>query len=395
MASFHFSAQIIKRSDDRSAVAAAAYRAGERLHDLRKDRVANYSRKKGIGHTEIMLPEGTPAWMRDREKLWQAVEAGERRRDAQLARELNLALPHECTDEERLALVRGFVREQFVARGMVADFAIHHPVPEHGDDARNFHVHIMLSLRQAGPEGFRKTKTREWNSDKMLTSWREAWATWQNRLLERGRHKDRVDHRSLVAQRADAVARGDRRAAASLDRQAEIHVGPRARKLARDGKAPRNQDRNAGPRFKRHADGRRFTREERKARPTVEARTRTIHYSRYGTTTRLQTNAARLEFNLRHYMNWRARKERQAARVRDRVIRLERALRVGGTGPGGRRAQRLHRNHQLLADVEQLIARLLHMERVHRRRRQSVLERVLSADRGLGQGRGRERGFFA
>ncbi|WP_341990187.1 MobA/MobL family protein [Azorhizobium sp. AG788] len=105
-------------------VAMAACRAGERLHDSRRKEWSDFSGRRGVAHREIMAPEGSAPWLSDRQTLWNAVEHAEKRVDAQLAREINMALPHELTDDQRLDLVRGFVAEQFVARGMVADIAI-------------------------------------------------------------------------------------------------------------------------------------------------------------------------------------------------------------------------------------------------------------------------------
>lgn len=243
MASYHFSAQIIKRSVNRSAVAAAAYRAGAKLHDRRTDQTHDYSRRGGVAHAEIMLPEGAAAFLADRETLWNLAEEMENRKDAQIAREINMALPHELTDGQRLELVREFVREQFISRGMAADVAIHAPQPEKGDSPQNYHAHVMLTLRQATAEGLREIKTREWNSVALLTDWRKEWAACQNQALEHHRHKDRVDHRTLKVQQAEAAAQGDRHRAAWLDREPEIHVGPRARQMERQGFTPCSRDR--------------------------------------------------------------------------------------------------------------------------------------------------------
>ena len=235
VASFHFSAQVISRGKGRSAIAAAAYRSGARLTDERSGVDYDYRRRKGVVHTEIVAPEGAAPWLSDRGRLWNHAQAVEKRRDAQLAREINMALPHELSAEARRDLVLGFVREQFVSRGMVADVAIHDPID---GDARNHHAHVMLTLRRATAEGLDRGKTREWNSDALLNSWRENWAAHQNRMLERGGHADRVDHRTLAVQREAARGRGDLVAAATLERQPEIHVGPRAQKIARNNVPP-------------------------------------------------------------------------------------------------------------------------------------------------------------
>ena len=161
MADYRLSAQVIKRSDGRSAIAAAAYRSAERLLDERTGLTSDYSRKDGVTHAEIVAPDNTPDWMHDRAQLWNAVEAVERRKDAQLAREVQLSLPHELTDEQRKELVLGFVKEQFVAKGMIADIAIHAPSAD--GDQRNHHAHVMLTMRTLTNEGF-GNKARDWNS---------------------------------------------------------------------------------------------------------------------------------------------------------------------------------------------------------------------------------------
>lgn len=247
MASYHFAAQVVKRSKGRSVVAAAAYRAGEALHDSRRNITEDYSKRRGVAYREVLAPEGSAAWLRDREALWNAVEHGEKRVDAQLAREINVALPHELSHEERIGLVRRFVLEQFVARGMVADLAIHEPVIEKGDNRLNHHAHILLTLRQATATGLRDVKTREWNSDTFLAEWRAAWADHQNRALRRNGFDAVVDHRTLAAQKAAAKARGDRQLATYFDRIPEEHVGPRARQVGLQGRTQRSQERLVGP----------------------------------------------------------------------------------------------------------------------------------------------------
>ncbi len=222
MADYRFSAKVIKRSNGQSAVAAAAYRAAERLLDERTGSISDYSRKAGVIHSEVMTPEGTPDWMHDRAQLWNAVEAAERRKDAQLAREIQLSLPHELDQAQRKALLLDFVQEQFVGKGMIADIAIHAPNAE--GDQRNHHAHVMLTMRELTGEGFGK-KTRDWNSPDQLATWREQWAHHQNRTLERHGHAARVDHRSFEAQ--------------GVDREPTQHLGPTASDMERGGKASR------------------------------------------------------------------------------------------------------------------------------------------------------------
>ena len=235
VADYRLSAKIISRGNSQSAVASAAYRSGARLDDLRTGETHDYTRKQGVVHCAILAPDDAPDWMHDRAKLWQAVEAVERRKDAQLARELQLSLPHELTHEQRRALVHDFVREHFVSHGMVADVAIHAP-GKHGDD-RNHHAHVMLTMRDLTADGF-GNKRREWNNPDTLLQWREAWAREQNRTLERHGHAERVDHRSYEDQ--------------GIDREPTQHMGPTATDMERNGNPSRiggenreREDRNA------------------------------------------------------------------------------------------------------------------------------------------------------
>lgn len=197
MAIYHFSAQIISRGTGRSAVAAAAYRSASRLHDERLGRDHDFTHKAGVVHSEIMLPEGAPDRMRDREALWNEVEATEKRKDAQLAREIEFAIPREMTKEQGIALAREFVEREFVDRGMVADLNVHWDIGADGEAKP--HAHVMLSLREVNGDGF-GAKVREWNATALLRHWREAWADHVNgRCAELG-IEARIDHRSYDAQ---------------------------------------------------------------------------------------------------------------------------------------------------------------------------------------------------
>lgn len=257
MAIYHFSGQIFGRrgkpNPDGSyrpgakVAAAAAYRSGTQVRDHRTGEIHDYSRRRGIAHAEIIVPSGGALWMEDRELLWATVERLETRKDAQLAREFNMALPYELNAAQRLELVRGFVRTHFVSRGMVADLALHDPVPEEGQNARNYHAHVMLTLRRATPDGLHPVKTREWNSKELLAQWRKEWAIACNHALERAGHRGKVDHRTLAAQREDALQRNDRAQALALDRRPEIHVGPRARQAARQNRTTHSRMREVGP----------------------------------------------------------------------------------------------------------------------------------------------------
>jgi Ti-type conjugative transfer relaxase TraA len=200
MAIFHFSAQIISRAAGRSAVAAAAYRAGERLHDERLDRDHDFRARSGVEHSEILLPEGAPEQLSDRQTLWNAVEAVEKRKDAQLAREIEFAIPREMNKAQGIALARDFVSAQFVARGMIADLNVHWDIGSDGE-ARP-HAHVMLSMREVGPDGFGR-KVREWNAHENVERWRESWASHVNQRLAELDIDARIDHRSLGDQGID------------------------------------------------------------------------------------------------------------------------------------------------------------------------------------------------
>ena len=159
MAQYRLAVQTIQRAAGRSAVAAAAYRSGARLVDDRLAMEFDFAAKEDIEFAAIMAPANTPAGYQDRQTLWNAAEAAERRKDAVPARELLLSLPHELDFQQRRELVRDFVSEHVVARGMIADVAMHRPGKQ--GDQRNFHAHILVTTRAAGPEGFGR-KPPEW-----------------------------------------------------------------------------------------------------------------------------------------------------------------------------------------------------------------------------------------
>ncbi|WP_054000488.1 MobQ family relaxase [Ahrensia marina] len=230
MAQYRLSANVISRGAGRSATAAAAYRAGIRIEDERTGIVHDYTAKRGVLHTEILTPADTPDWMQDRAQLWNAVEAAERRKDAQLSREIQLSLPHELTQEQQANLVRRFVEEQFVDSGMVADIAIHAPSSDPAADERNFHAHVMLTMREFVGGDWAKTKNRDWNNPELLEQWREAWADHQNRELERIGSSERVDHRSLEDQ--------------GIMREPQKHMGPIATEIERDGRSSHRGNEN-------------------------------------------------------------------------------------------------------------------------------------------------------
>lgn len=239
MAIYHLSAKVISRAGGRSSVAAAAYRTAGRLHDDRQGLEHDYSRKEGVDHCEIMVPENAPDWMRDRNQLWNAVEIVEKRRDAQLAREIEVSLPRELDRDQRLELLRGFIQREFVDRGMIADVAVHEGKAR--DGLGQPHAHVMLTMREMTGEGFGK-KDRSWNAPDLLLGWREAWARDANIALERAGRSERIDHRSLDAQRSEAEQQVERARAGGqeelaferekkvveLSREPEPKIGPSA-----------------------------------------------------------------------------------------------------------------------------------------------------------------------
>ena len=200
-----------------SAVNAAAYRSGESLRDEQHSAVHDYRRKYGVVRTEIMLPETAPREYQDRATLWNAVEKSEKRKDAQTARDIDMALPVELDRQEQIELVRGYVKENFVEKGMCADFSIH----DKGDG--NPHAHVMLTTREVNAAGFGK-KNRDWNAKGNLKSWRESWAVACNEQLQAKGFDKRIDHRTLEAQ--------------GIDREPTIHVGVSVKHMERKGIEP-------------------------------------------------------------------------------------------------------------------------------------------------------------
>ncbi len=210
MAIYHFTAKIIKRSEGRSVVKAAAYRHATKMFDENLGETHNYSSKQNVIHCEVIVPESAPQWAKslavsseiDSEKthlasetLWNKVELAEKRKDAQLAREFEFSLPIELNETQNLCLARAFIKDQFVEKGMIADFAIHW---EEG----NPHVHVMLSMRELVQDGF-GLKVREWNGKEFLHSLRAEWANYANLNLKMYGFETKIDHRSFVDQGVD------------------------------------------------------------------------------------------------------------------------------------------------------------------------------------------------
>jgi len=197
MAIYHLSAKVMGRSNGSSAVASAAYRSGSELHDDRLDKDHDFTGKDDVVHSEVMLPEGAPDRLSDRATLWNAVEAGEKRKDAQLAREIEFSIPREMSQAQGIELAQTFVARQFVARGMIADLNVHWDKARDGSPKP--HAHVMLTMREVGPAGFGQ-KVRAWNSAELLKGWREAWAVHVNERMAELGLDGRIDHRSLAEQ---------------------------------------------------------------------------------------------------------------------------------------------------------------------------------------------------
>jgi Ti-type conjugative transfer relaxase TraA len=197
MAIYHLHVKVIGRKAGSSAVASAAYRSASRLRDDRLGRDQDFSAKRGVVHSEVLLPDGAPEVWSDRERLWNDVEAFEVRKDAQLAREVEFAIPREMTQAQGIALARDFAQAEFVDRGMIADLNVHWDMAE--DGMPKPHAHVMLTMRSVDEEGF-GPKVRDWNRTEMVERWRERWAELANERLAELDIDARIDHRSLEAQ---------------------------------------------------------------------------------------------------------------------------------------------------------------------------------------------------
>ncbi|RWD69069.1 Ti-type conjugative transfer relaxase TraA [Mesorhizobium sp.] len=197
MAIYHLHVKVIGRKAGSSAVASAAYRSASRLRDERIDRSHDFSAKRDVVHSEVVLPESAPEAWSDRERLWNDVEAFELRKDAQLAREVEFALPRELTQAQGVELARDFVQAEFVSRGMVADLNVHWDRAEDGSPKP--HAHVMLTMRSVDENGF-GAKVRDWNQTELVERWRERWAELANERLAELDIDARIDHRSLEAQ---------------------------------------------------------------------------------------------------------------------------------------------------------------------------------------------------
>ncbi|TAW48702.1 Ti-type conjugative transfer relaxase TraA [Rhizobium ruizarguesonis] len=248
MAIYHFSMKPIARSGGRSAVASAAYRAAVRLTNERDGLTHDFSNRQGVEHAEIVLPAGVRAdWARKRSALWNAAERAEKRSDARIAREFEIALPHELSAEQRLALTRAFALHLANRYGAAVDFAIHRPGG--GGDIRNSHAHLMMTTREVRENGLGdKTLLERENrwllanhlppSQLQLKDLRQAWEHLANTHLERVGLDIRIDNRSHLE--------------AGITIEPTEHVGVHATQIDRQGGAvsrvrisPQSADRNA------------------------------------------------------------------------------------------------------------------------------------------------------
>lgn len=246
MALYHFHVTQIKRSAGQSVTAAAAYRAGERLHSEYYGTDSDYTRKGGVVHTEIMLPSHAPREYADRQTLWDAVENAEHGKKAQLAYSFDIALQNEFSLEENIALARRFVSGQFTARGMIADMAVH--MPEKDGGIENPHFHVLCPIRPINPDGtwgakqrreylfdengkpilddaghqkFNAVSTTGWGKPETLESWRQAWSEMCNQMFAEKGLTQEIDHRSYARQGLDIIP--------------TVHEGPNVRQMEARG----------------------------------------------------------------------------------------------------------------------------------------------------------------
>ena len=226
MAIYHFSVKTISRSNGRSAVACAAYRSAEKLTCGYYGKEQDYTKKTGVEFTEIYAPENTNTELLNRQTLWNKVEKAERRKDALLAREFEIAFPRELNAEQRKNMLNELCQNLVKKYGVIVDAAIHAPHTDSGSDERNHHAHIMFTTRSINEHGdFSAKKYRDFSRDngtETVSHWRESFAELCNQHLEKNGFDERVDHRSYEDQVCDL--------------QATQHEGPQTTYLRRRGK---------------------------------------------------------------------------------------------------------------------------------------------------------------
>ena len=247
IALYHFCVKQIKRSAGQSAIAAAAYRSGEKLYSDYYGEYSDYTRKEGVIYSEIILPPHAPPEYQDRATLWNAVEHAERHKKAQLAYSFDISLQNELTMEENIELAREFVQQHFVGKGTIADLAVHQP--DKGDGGiPNPNFHVLTTKRPINPDGtwgqkqkreyvvdengdpvldgtgkpkFNAVATTDWHCPETLEAWRKAWCDMVNEAFERNGITERIDHRSYERQGLDLIP--------------TIHEGPTVRQMEAKG----------------------------------------------------------------------------------------------------------------------------------------------------------------
>ena len=242
IAIYHCSIKIVSRGKGKSAVAAAAYRSGEKLTNEWDGLTHDYTKKGGVVHSEILLPAHAPPAFSDRSTLWNSVELSEKSNNAQLAREVEIALPVELSREEQTRLVREYCSSQFVSKGMIADFNLH------DTGGGNPHAHILLTMRPLDEKGAwlpkskkeyvldengekirlpsgryktRKVDLVDWNDRENAEVWRRAWANLANEFLAQNNRPERIDHRSYERQGVEKIP--------------TVHVGVSATQMEKKG----------------------------------------------------------------------------------------------------------------------------------------------------------------
>ena len=226
MALYHFSVKAISRADGRSVVACAAYRSGEKLTCEYYGKEQDYTRKTGVEFTNIYAPENTKSVLLDRSQLWNSVEKAERKKNALLAREFEIAFPSELNAVQRKKMLDELCQNLVKKHGVIVDAAIHAPHADGGSDERNYHAHIMFTTRAIDPQtgDFSTNKYRDFSRDsgtKTVKHWRESFADLTNKHLEKAGYDVRVDHRSYRDQ--------------GIELEATQHEGPKVTQLRRRG----------------------------------------------------------------------------------------------------------------------------------------------------------------
>ena len=246
-AMFHLSVKPISRSTGRTATAAAAYRSGSLIVDERTGELHDYTRKRDVVQegSGIVLPPGAPAWAEDRAALWNAAEAAEKRKDARVARDYEVAIPKELTREQGIALVRDFAAGLAERYGVAVDYNVHRDDLRKWDGTdkgwQGYHAHVLTSTRKLGRDGFGEKTEIELSDSKRkslglgdgaseIERVREMWEVAANRHLEQAHQSQRIDRRSLKDQ--------------GIDREPTVHLGPGVTALEREGVSSRLGDIN-------------------------------------------------------------------------------------------------------------------------------------------------------